>query len=645
MLCKYSLIVGNVSYKLGDWCVKNWDEISYSIERVDYGGVTRSLTSKFEFYGKAYDILWEEYHRHYLLSEAFVTIETLDDNHRFFEKLRYRLDFSKLSYDGQLLTINAFDDSLATLIKANKGTVYEYPVSELKEARPLYYDRLKMKNMTEWLVTGDTEERGNQTYVTNTFGVAKFSYPVYITSQEIQTKNSIEIYDVEKQELDSSGFVPFLKCISDGVIHVKVSMELNLMASYKGGVGRKRRISLEHNMNGQTQVLYNQEISEGMNTFKVEKEIEMKKGYSVSLFIGLGETLKLSQVLPTTDYILIEFYGIDLPVDIDVISPVTILNRLLKSMNGGRDGIIGEIASGTDKRLDNTLIIAAESARGLNAKLYTSYSKFEKWMSVVFGYVPIIGNNTVKFVHRDSNFHSEQGIEFEEVTDFEYSIIDKLIYSHVRAGYEKKEYDSVNGRDEFRWTNDYNTGITLTANSLELISPYRADAYGIEFLAAKIGEETTDNSSDNDVFFVGAELNKESTKYILVRSGYEISGVIDPSSMFNVMYSPRSILEANKRFLGISMSSLRFASSEGNSDVIINGIGECDEFQIAESDRLFTVGEIRFSSTIDASEDDLPKIGKLIKDGITYEAYLTESKRKYGRYDGTDYRMCVKSVY
>lgn len=58
----------------------------------------------------------------------------------------------------------------------------------------------------------------------------------------------------------------------------------------------------------------------------------------------------------------------------------------------------------------------------------------------------------------------------------------------------------MNGRDEFRFTTEYTTGIDITDNVLELISPYRADVYGIEFLSQKRGQDTTDSESDNDVF-------------------------------------------------------------------------------------------------------------------------------------------------
>ncbi len=78
-------------------------------------------------------------------------------------------------------------------------------------------------------------------------------------------------------------------------------------------------------------------------------------------------------------------------------------------------------------------------------------------------------------------------------------------------------------------------------------------------LAQKRGKNTTDNESDNDVFFVGATdsiLVSGVMCYKLIRSGWSISGVLNPNSMFNVMYNQRDMLLANSKYIGISAEDL-----------------------------------------------------------------------------------------
>ena len=383
-------------------------------------------------------------------------------------------------------------------------------------------------------------------------------------------------------------------------------------------------------------------------TIDIDKDIVLNPTESLIMYIHYPY---LTVNIPITA----NFYDMDIPltidfaekdrsVDIDVVRPSTVLNRLLSSMTGIAD-VVGEIASGVDERLDNTIILPAESIRGLeNAKLYTSYTKFSNWMKAEFGFVPVIGGNKVSFVHRDSLFQDKEIKNLgSRSTDFEYSVNSSLIYSRLKVGYDKQDYDSVNGRDEFRFGVEYTTGTTLTDNTMELVSPYRADVYGIEFLAAKRGEDTTDSDSDNDVFMVGASLDGSSQKFVLVRGGkYAISGVISSETMFNVMYAQKYMIEANRKFIGSFSSLLDFASSEGNSDVVIEGMKGTDDIEIPE--RYFTVGELSVkTSDLDVPED-LTGYMALQKNGRTYKGYIKSSSYNCGKSEAVKYSLIVKSV-
>jgi hypothetical protein len=279
-----------------------------------------------------------------------------------------------------------------------------------------------------------------------------------------------------------------------------------------------------------------------------------------------------------------------------VVNPTVLLNRLLKSMNGGKEGLNGVIVPSGEKRLDNVVLLPGESIRMMpNAKIYTSFSKFSQWMSAVFGYVYDIDNKTITFRHRSEYFKDTVVKEIENFNGYQMSVNSSLIYSQVNIGYNKQDYDSVNGKDEFRFTNIYNTGVTMTDNKLEIISPYRADAYGIEFLTQKIGENTTDNESDTSMFFVCID----PSTYTLDRSD-EIEGVISPETMFNSMYAPTSMITANEAFLGGYISQLDYASSEGNTAVRINGNTENRDITLDEG--LFSVNEV----SLETSDIDLP---------------------------------------
>lgn len=650
MYYKCELVVGGYSYNVTDNLV-NWDDVEMSFKRNDYDGVVRSFSTKFQFSNGAYSLLVSEYLRNYLNSSASVIFYTRNNSWLWNERFRCALDFSTFTDNGTTCEINAVDDSLASIIKAKKGTQYEYPVSEIKENAQLNYDRIQMTSKIEWIPTGTTDDDGN---MSNTFELkdgktTSYGFPMYIKgTPEIAVKNIVEVYDDEMGEgvdinIRSTGM--FFKNISTHGIPINLRLHLEFSASLQ----ESAQVAIRLYQEGLTDLPLIEEVNEGKNTidFSLDKYLIFGNGGFLRLFINTtynGVTITQTPEEASASYMTIDFVERDNSINIDVVRPSTVLNRLLSSMTGSAD-VVGEIASGVDERLDNTIILPAESIRGLeNAKLYTSYTKFSNWMKAEFGFVPVIWGNKVSFVHRDSLFQDKEIKNLgSRSTDFEYSVNSSLIYSRLKVGYDKQDYDSVNGRDEFRFGVEYTTGTTLTDNTMELVSPYRADVYGIEFLAAKRGEDTTDSDSDNDVFMVGASLDGSSQRFVLIRGGkYAISGVISSETMFNVMYAQKYMIEANRKFIGSFSSLLDFASSEGNSNVVIEGMKGTDDIEIPE--RYFTVGELSVkTSDLDVPEDLTGYIA-LQKNGRTYKGYIKSSSYNYGKPEAVKYSLIVKNI-
>lgn len=648
MYYKCELVVGGYSYDVTDNLV-NWDDVEMSFKRNDYDGVVRSFSTKFQFANGAYSLLLKQYTDNYLKSNASIVFYIRNNSWLWNEKFRCALDFSTFSYNGTTCEINAVDNSLASLIKAKKGTQYEYPVDELKEDEVLNYDRLSMQSSINWIVTGESE--GDS--IKNTFNdnpadgelYSHYTYPFYLKgTPEISIKNIIEVYDASAGYYSSGGKPePIFKNISNKAVNLSLSGKMRMHVDWSGNgaarlfldIGTKTYIKdLKAGEN-------NISISDfGVGSTVLPEIVTVGPGQAISIAIGVVTNTTIIHPYPSEDIINISFMERDQSVSVDIIKPLSLLNRLLKSINGEKKGITCEIASGVDSRLDNTLIVAAESIRGIeDAKIYTSYTKFVKWMEAEFGFVPVVGENKVTFVHRDSLFQNVQIKDFADNSrEFEYTVNSSLIYSGIKVGYDKQDYDSVNGRDEFHFTNEYLTGITLTDNVLDLISPYRADAYGIEFLAAKRGEDTTDSKSDNDIFFVGAELSGD--KYELIR--IPISGVISPETMFNAMYSQHHMIKANEKFIGAFTDRLEFASSEGNSDIVIDGVSEKADILI--SGRNFTVGELSFETGDIEILSDLSGYVVVTNGGKTYKGYLSNVSYNLGRTEAVKYTLIVKSI-
>jgi hypothetical protein len=634
----------------------NWDDVEMSFKRGDYDGVVRSFSTKFEFANGAYSLLLKEYLSNYLNSSATLVFYTRNNSWLLNEKFRCALDYSTFSYNDTTCEINAVDNSLASLIKAKKGTQYEYPVKEIKESQPLDYDRLLMNSDIKWSIPSDAEEP-NVSHVMTAYPNAYYTIPFYMLGQpEIATKDIVEVFDMAENRFESteSLFGEYLfKNISDRDLTIRIKVKFSVFITYqRPGVSFPIYIRLSsYNENSKELKIYYQSATiQTFNTYTVDidENLTISPGEMINFNIALAKSDPIYQNFPVN----FKFNSLDTPlnisfsergksVKIDCISPKVLLNRLLRSITD-KNNVTGEIATGVDERLDMAMIVPAESIRGLpNAKIYTSYIKFANWMSAEFGFVPVIGDEKVTFVHRDTLFQDTEIKDLQDSTsDLEYNVNAGLVYSGVKVGYDKQDYDSVNGRDEFRFTNEYTTGITLTDNVLELVSPYRADAYGMEFLAEKRGEDTTDSDSDNDIFFVGASLDGE--KYKLVRDGYIISGVISPSTMFNAMYSQRLMIEANARYIGAFANALEFTSSDGNSDVTINGVSE--RSSIVLENKLFTVGELSVKTGDLEIPSDLKGYIRVERNGHIYKGYVKSASYNYGRPEAVKYSLIVKSV-
>lgn len=646
MYYKCELLVDGYSYQVTDNLV-NWDDITTSFKRGDYDGVVRSFSTKFEFSNAAYNLLKRVFRNKYLQASASVVFYTRNNSWLWNERFRCSLDFSTFQDNGNTISISAVDDSLAALIKAKKGTQYEYAVSELTEGKYLYYDGIKMNQNVNWLVAGNSIEDSTDISVKLEAALLNQKYfPLVVGASETSIGGYITYGDTFQQDVSKNDKDTFLFRAERNItcfLNVSISFKV---AANKALSMQLIKVGLDGSETEIAGTFVNDEHPETIFLLSYMNNITLLEGEYCFIKYGSIKEMTLTIREP---YISLNWDARIIPVNIDIVTPVKLLNRLLQSINGGQEGITGEIASGVDKRLDECMIVPAESARGLkNAKLYCSYTKFVDWMNAEFGFVPVIGEDKVTFVHRSSLFAKNIVKDFgDNIQSFEYNVNSELIYSRVRAGYDKQDYDSVNGRDEFHFTNEYTTGVTMTENTLELISPFRADAYGIEFLVQKRGEDTTDSDSDNDVFFVNAKLVSIDGRYRLVRTingGPSISGVISPDTMFNAVYSPRYMIEANRRFIGAFTNTLDFASSDGNSDVVIDGVPEKIDIQLSEGERLFTVGELSVESGDMKAPEDLTGLISIEKGGETYYGYIKDGKFNYGRAEAVKYTLIVESI-
>lgn len=270
-------------------------------------------------------------------------------------------------------------------------------------------------------------------------------------------------------------------------------------------------------------------------------------------------------------------------------------------------------------------------------------------------------SQSINFVPRNSLFAGNKVVKLPNIRDLRFTINSGIAYSTVTAGYDKQEYEAECGRDEWNFSAQYNTGIDIFDKALTLSSKYRADCYGFELLSQDRSKDTTDNKSDNTVFFAYCALEVienqttdtrgdddepeiiETTTLYIDRSGCEIRGALS-DDVFNGEYSPYHCVLANAKYIAAALcpTTLKFASSDGNSNVSIDGIPGNSDIQLNE--QLFSLGEVDFSCPDVDAELDVNALYEVESNGVIYCGFLKEVSLRYANNEVAKYKLIVKDI-
>ena len=537
MLTKFILTVDGQEYELQPQDVVNWEDIECSYKRSDYSGVIRSFMSQFQFAENAYTLILDSYRQKGMSSCVSVAVLVIDNSWEYHEAFRCDMDMTTLSFTSTIATLTAVDNSVAAQIKANKSTKYEFKIGSdiTPDVKTYRFDRLNMTETATYSITdGESQDDGSL------YGIYKSKNngriyvglinselaiggavlcnddQVYKDGHMLRALKKVNIkleYSITVSIMRGCGTLTLMK--NENVVKVlhegceqnkpwrerDFGSEEELMgyitsdAEIKTDWAQEKwdgkwvtingivwvcRNDAYHNGNwwdctGETREQYISKASSGIVNISLEPGDEIWLRYSGSdkeNFSIYKSELKFSWKVRGES------------VDIVNIEPIELLRRLLEKM--GIDATYCSIEAQQHSFLSSVRLLPAEGIRGISdARITTSFNDFCTWLETVFGYVYEINKfGSVSFMHRDKLFNPHAEVhEISDARDFEYSIEKSVVYSSLVVGYNKQDYEGVNGRDEFNFSTSYTFDLPIDGKKLELKSPYRADSYGIEFLA------------------------------------------------------------------------------------------------------------------------------------------------------------------
>lgn len=116
-------------------------------------------------------------------------------------------------------------------------------------------------------------------------------------------------------------------------------------------------------------------------------------------------------------------------------------------------------------------------------------------------------DQTILFERKEYFFdNATEIVNIGEVANFRISVTDDYLFSSVKVGSPDQDYGERNGREEVNSEDVFSFPESRLQKELDLITKYRTDPYGIEFIRFDlIQKSTTDNVGDNNVFIVNVD--------------------------------------------------------------------------------------------------------------------------------------------
>lgn len=323
---------------------------------------------------------------------------------------------------------------------------------------------------------------------------------------------------------------------------------------------------------------------------------------------------------------------------IKMMSAWTLFQRLAAA--NGINKVVSKALKTTFKRI---FITCGDAIRGLpNPVIKTCLKDFVVSLNVPCCLGLNVEGETLYLEEKKSFIDYSKAIDLGECSKPRNYPSKDWLFGSIKIGYPPQDYGDVNGREEFNNTLEFKTPVNSVDTILDLVSVYRTDCYGIEFLRGNFdGKETTDSDSDNDVFMVYAE---EKATVVDGISAHNIdrelnakvtNGLLDPETVFNLWFTPKSCLYHHGYFIrslfyNQDNETLVFTVADKNKDLVLNTLTEGADVAIATLDApIFRPVIIDFSAPI---ADDYWYIFKLgvpatlstIIDGKTYRGFATD---------------------
>lgn len=407
------------------------------------------------------------------------------------------IDLTKIRQTRESIEVTVVEGGPAKYLKAFEGTTYEIPVYLDPEAVTVYLDGLPFTNKIVWKIYDDQDFDGS----------AVFQLGMGITVQE-GTTQGILTHDQQYQVGLSA---------QPNNDYYLGSLTKNLTAKHTGSITVYMGTSIDLPLivrkvkivDGVATTVTNYDLSVGVlsvgnHVIDMNIDVPMSAGEYLYLHVR-GDAGS-----PGTDFNIVSG---TLTVNYDVtfdptfckaLKPRRLAEKLVEKMTSGKHTLTSDFLDALDKVV-YTSGMAIRNFTDEKSVIKISFNDFYQSLrrfAVRLG----VKNDIITIEAMATAFNSTVIANLGTVANFTITVANDMIYNTIKNGYQDQNYDSVNGLDEFNVGQQWTTPIVKEIKELDLVSPVRADMYGIELTRLNLsGKDTTDSSADNDTFFLSVE--------------------------------------------------------------------------------------------------------------------------------------------
>lgn len=274
-----------------------------------------------------------------------------------------------------------------------------------------------------------------------------------------------------------------------------------------------------------------------------------------------------------------------------------------------------------DSKPRNVIVTSGLGIRGLtNPYIKIKWTDVLKDLMSLYNIVPNYQDGVIRLEPMTTVFSEDIVFESSQVSDLNITMLNEKAFNQVQIGQKAATNDNIDGLNEFNTTLSFLVKEnTIKEGTLDLVSPFRADVYGIESARADtFNEDKKDTNFDNEIWLIEVSDTPINNIYQPYRVNINfISGVDDPQGMYNITLSPKRRLLRNMSYIKSLYNEglLEFVSTDKNPSLVANisvpyvpfkNIAEtsneilsADMFYNVSKPRIFTPFIIEFSCSSD----------------------------------------------